>query len=72
MAQSEKLSFKWDDSYQNRVGSFQDMRSDTEFADVTLVTERDRQIEAHSIILSAGSQFFRTVLKRDKHSHPLI
>ena len=72
MAQSEKLSFKWDDSYQNTVGSFQDMRSDMEFADVTLVTEGDHQIEAHRIILSAGSPFFRTVLKRNKHSHPLI
>ena len=48
------------------------MRSDTEFADVTLVTEGDYQIEAHRIILSAGSPFFRTVLKRNKHSHPLI
>ena len=72
MAQSEKLSFKGDDIYQNRVGSFQDMRSDTEFADVTLVTEGDHQIKAHRIILSAGSPFFRTFLKRNKHSHPLI
>ena len=72
MAHSEKLSIKWDDSYQNRVGSFQNMRSDTEFADVTLVTEGDHQIEAHRIILSDGSPFFKTVLKRNKHSHPLI
>ena len=73
MAQtSEKLSFKWDDSYQNTAGSFQDMKRDIEFADVTLVTEGDHQIEAHRIILSAGSPFFRTVLKRNKHSHPLI
>ena len=43
-----------------------------DFSDVTLVCEDDHQIEAHKIILSACSPFFSTVLKRNKHSHPLV
>ena len=69
---SEKFCLKWNDFQQNIVGSFQDLRNETEFADVTLVCEEDQHIEAHRIILSACSPFFRTVLKRKKHSHPWI
>ena len=43
-----------------------------DFADVTLVCEEDTHIEAHKILLSACSPFFRTVLKKNKHAHPMI
>jgi hypothetical protein len=42
------------------------LRRDPDFSDVT------QQIEAHKIILTAGSPFFRRVLKGNKHSHPMI
>ena len=69
---SEKFCLKWNDFQQNIVSSYHDLRKDSHFCDVTLVCEEDQQIEAHRIILTACSPFFSTVLKRNKHSHPMI
>ena len=69
---SEKVCLKWNDFQDNIAISFQELRKDNEYSDVTLVSEEDQQIQAHKIILSACSPFFSSVLKRNKHSHPLI
>ena len=69
---SEKFCLKWNDFQDNIAISFQELRKDNEYSDVTLVSEEDQQIQAHKIILSACSPFFSSVLKRNKHSHPLI
>lgn len=45
---------------------------DTEFADVTLVCEDGKQVEAHKVILASGSSLFLDILRRNKHQHPLI
>jgi len=42
------------------------------FFDVTLACDDDSQIEAHKTILSACSPFFRSVLRRNPHQHPLL
>ena len=41
------------------------------FFDVSLVCD-DFQIQGHKVILSACSPFFRTILQRNPHPHPLI
>ena len=69
---SDKFCLKWNDFQENIVSSYQDLRSEFNFSDVTLVCEEDHQIEAHKIILSACSPFFSSVLKRNKHPHPLF
>ena len=69
---SEKFCLKWNDFKQNIVSSYHNLREDSDFCDVTLVCEEDQQIEAHRIILTACSPFFSSVLKRNKHSHPMI
>ena len=69
---SEKFCLKWNDFQQNIISSFGDLRKDNDFSDVTLVCEEDQKIEAHRIILTACSPFFSSVLKKNKHSHPLI
>ena len=69
---SEKFCLKWNDFQDNLAISFQELRKDNEYSDVTLVSEEDQQIQAHKIILSACSPFFSSILKRNKHSHPLI
>ena len=51
--------------------NYQDLRNEADFSDVTLVCE-EQQIEAHKIILTASSPFFKGVLKKNKHSHPII
>ena len=69
---SEKFCLKWNDFQQNIASSYQELQQHPDFSDVTLVCEETEQIEAHRIILSACSPFFNTILKRNKHSHPMI
>ena len=52
-------------------GAFRELREDKDFFDVTLACD-DEQLQAHKVILSACSPFFRTVLRRNRHEHPLL
>ena len=49
-----------------------DLRHSNDFSDVTLVCEDGRQVEAHKVILASSSPFFKNLLARNKHSHPLV
>ena len=69
---SEKLCLKWNDFQDNVNSAFGALRDDKELTDVTLVCEDGEQADAHKIILSASSPFFKGLLSRNKHSHPLI
>ena len=69
---SEKLCLKWNDFQENVNIAFGSLREDTEFADVTLACEDGQQVEAHKVILAACSPFFKDLLKRNQHPHPLI
>ena len=68
---SEKFCLKWNDFETNISKGFQDLRNDKDFFDVTLACEDD-QISAHKVILSACSSFFRTILLKSSHPHPLL
>ena len=39
---------------------------------MTLVSDDEIQISAHKLVLSASSDFFKSILKRNSHSHPLL
>ena len=69
---SEKLCLQWNDFKENVIGAFGSLRDTTDFADVTLACEDGNQVEAHKVILASSSPFFQNLLKRNKHSHPLI
>ena len=69
---SDKFCLKWNDFEQNIVTSYKEIRKESDFSDMTLACEGDTQIEAHKIILSACSPFFRNLLKKTQHSHPMI
>ena len=69
---THKVCLKWNDYQANIVSSYQDLRSNSDFYDVTLVCEEDQQIEAHRVILSTSSPFFSSILKSSKHSNPMI
>ena len=43
----------------NVTTSYRDVRKNANFSDVTLACEDGRKIEAHRIILSSSSEFFR-------------
>ena len=69
---SETLCLQWNEFQDNVKASFGNLRGDVDFADVSLACEDGYQIEAHSVILAASSPFFQSLLKRNKHSHPII
>ena len=71
MGSAEKFCLRWNDFETNISSAFKQLREDKEFFDVTLACDDD-QIEAHKVILSACSPFFRTILKRNRHQHPLL
>jgi len=68
---AEKFCLRWNDFEANISTAFRELREDKDFFDVTLACDDD-QLQAHKVILSACSPFFRTVLKRNKHDHPLL
>jgi len=71
MAQSEKFCLRWNDFESNISAAFRELRDDKDFFDVTLACD-DEQIQAHKVILSACSPFFRDILRRNHHQHPLL
>jgi len=68
----DKLKVKWNDFDKNIGEAFRELRIEEDFFDVTLACDEDDQIQAHKVILSAGSPFFRSILKKHPHSHPLL
>jgi len=68
---NEKFCLRWTDFESNIGVAFRELRREKDFFDVTLVCNED-QIQAHKVILSASSPFFRSILKRNPHTHPLI
>jgi len=68
---SEKFCLRWNDFEKNISSAFRDIRDDKEFFDITIACE-DEQLQAHKVILSACSPFFKSVLRRNQHQHPLL
>jgi len=68
---SEKFCLRWNDFETNISGAFRELRDEKDFFDVTIACENE-QIQAHKVILSACSPFFRNILRRNQHQHPLL
>ena len=71
MSSSERFCLHWNDFEVNISSAFRDFKNEKDFADVTLACV-DNQVEAHKVILAASSPFFKRILKKNPHSHPLI
>jgi len=72
MSASDKFALKWNDFKDNISTSLRDLKDEQDFFDVTIASDDDHQIEAHKLVLSASSSFFKNILKNNKHQHPLI
>jgi len=68
---SEKFCLRWNDFESNISVAFRELREEKDFFDVTLACD-DSQVQAHKVILSACSPFFRNILRRNPHQHPLL
>ena len=54
------------------IVNIQELANDEDFTNVTLVTDGGRTIEAHKVVLSAFSPFFKNLLVNNVHQHPLL
>ena len=72
MASSEKLCLQWNEFPKIVRSAFEDLRTDNDFTDVTLVSSDGKQFEAHKVVLVSTSPFFKELFKKNKHPHPLL
>jgi len=68
----ENFYLCWGGFQRNLKSTFSDLATEQYFTDVTLVCEGEKQIAAHKIVLSASSPFFKQILIKNPHQHPLI
>ena len=69
---SEKFSLKWNDFHSNVSKSFGILRKEDYLQDVTLVGDDNSQLAAHRLVLSACSEFFKEIFKRNNHPSTLV
>ena len=72
MTNTDKFCLKWSEFETNIREFFRELRDDQNQFDVTLATDDGYQIQAHKIILSAGSKFFCNIMTKTNHTHPFI
>ena len=69
---SEKFSLKWNDYQSNWNKSLYHLRKDTDFADVTLISDDKVKFFAHKVLLSSCSNMFKMILKENINASPLL
>ena len=71
----EKFSLKWNDFTSNVHKSYQNLRKEEDFFDVTLVGDDFKHVTAHKVVLSSSSEYFKKVFSKNRNyfqSHALI
>jgi len=66
------LKWNWDEFEANIRESFMKLREEQKLFDVTLATDDGQQIQAHKIVLAAGSEFFNDIFVKTDHNNMLI
>ena len=69
---SEKFCLRWNDFESNVSKSFRNLRMEEDFYDVTLVSSDHRKLQAHKLVLSACSEYFKNILKLEKHANTFL
>ena len=69
---TEKFCLKWNDFQTNVSNTFRKLRTSEHFYDVTLVSDDQQQVQAHKVVLSSSSEYFKNILTSNKHSHPML
>lgn len=72
MSASQKYSLRWNDFSVNVATTFRDLHSRQDFVDVTLACADGSTLDAHKVILSSVSSYFRDILKNAPCKHPII
>ncbi|XP_063229395.1 longitudinals lacking protein-like isoform X4 [Bacillus rossius redtenbacheri] len=70
-ARSEQLTLQWDDFHSNLSTSFHSLLQGEELVDVTLAAD-GRFIQAHKLVLSVCSPYFKSLFKANPCQHPIV
>ena len=69
---SEKFSLKWNDYQVNWSKALNDLQTDTDLADIVLISDDKVEFSAHRILLSSCSNMFKFIFKSNTNSNPLL
>ena len=69
---SDKFNLRWNDFSNNVSKSFELFRNESYLHDVTLVSDDLQHIPAHKLVLSACSDYFKSIFKETKQTSPII
>ena len=72
MMADEKFNLKWRDFQANASNTFAQLRREEDFFDVTLVSSDKNQVQAHKVIISACSDYFKSILKLNKQGNHIL
>ena len=72
METNNVVNLAWKEFEQCAGLAFKELFDDSDMTDVTLACADNIQIKAHKLILCASSPFFKGVLSKNPHSHPLL
>ena len=69
----EKFGFKWNDFQPNVIKSFQRLRHEKDYSDVTLIGDDFQSLLAHKVVLASSSEYFKNVLHNSRnHPNPVL
>lgn len=69
---NDLLNLNWNNFENNVIKSFSTLRTEKDFFDVTLVSDDEKQLEAHKLVLSACSPFFKNMFRGKSHPSSLL
>lgn len=67
----QQFCLRWNNFQANITSQFEALRDDEDFVDVTLACDGHR-LEAHKVVLSACSPYFKELFKNNPCPHPII
>ena len=69
---NEQFFVKWNDFQSNVAKAFPLLQHESDFYGVTLVSDDNRKISAHKVVLATCSQYFKRILKGSQHPNPML
>ena len=69
---SDVFNLTWNEFETSASNGYKELFAEKIFSDVTLVSEDEKQVQAHKVILSTCSPVFKQMLIQNPHPHPMI
>ena len=68
METQDKIQMKWKQFHSKTIDSLRRLREDSDYYDVTLVSDDQKQVHAHKFLLSSASGYFRNILRKGDYN----